>query len=247
LGYGCTAAGDGEEVTALAADVRQNLVKIAEHGQRAAGIVRGMLEHSRASTGERQPTTINALADEYLRLAYHGLRAKDKTFNATLHTDFALGLPLVEAVSQDLGRVLLNLFNNAFYAVQQRQRTGEAGYAPTVSVSTKQVGQQVQIQVTDNGTGMSDDVRARIFQPFFTTKPTGEGGPLAELRHRNHRPRRHHHGREPAGGRHRVYHQATRLARPSVPLDCAKQPLRAGAEYFWLAVSRRTTLYISPA
>jgi two-component system NtrC family sensor kinase len=167
LGYGCTAAGDGEEITALAADVRQNLVKITEHGQRAAGIVRGMLE--------RQPTTTNALADEYLRLAYHGLRAKDKTFNATLNTDFALGLPLVEAVSQDLGRVLLNLFNNAFYAVQHRQRTGEASYAPTVSVSTKQVGQQVQIQVTDNGTGMSDDVSARIFQPFFTTKPTGEG------------------------------------------------------------------------
>ncbi len=169
------AAGDGEEVTALATDVRQNLTKITEHGQRAAGIVRGMLEHSRASTGERIPQDINALCDEYLRLAYHGLRAKDKTFNAQLNTDFAPGLPLVEGVGADLGRVLLNLFNNAFYAVQQRAQTSEVGYAPTVEVSTRQVGQQVEICVRDNGTGMSPQVQQKIFQPFFTTKPTGEG------------------------------------------------------------------------
>ncbi len=169
------AAGDGEEVTALATDVRQNLAKITEHGQRAAGIVRGMLEHSRASTGERQPTDVNVLADEYLRLAYHGLRAKDKTFNAELKTDFAPGLPLVDGVGADLGRVLLNLFNNAFYAVQQRQLAGEPGYAPTIRVQTEQVGQQVHIRVQDNGTGMSPEVQAKIFQPFFTTKPTGEG------------------------------------------------------------------------
>ena len=169
------AAGDGEEVSALAADVRQNLTKINQHGQRASGIVKGMLEHSRASTGERAPTDLNALCDEYLRLAYHGLRAKDKTFNATLETDFAPDLPLVEGVGADLGRVLLNLFTNAFYAVQQRQLAGESGYAPTVSVSTRGVGQQVEIRVSDNGTGMSEAVQTKIFQPFFTTKPTGEG------------------------------------------------------------------------
>ena len=169
------AAGDGEEVTALATDVRQNLTKISQHGQRAAGIVRGMLEHSRASTGERALLDINALADEYLRLAYHGLRAKDKRFNAELKTDFAPGLPVVEGVGADLGRVLLNLFNNAFYAVQQRQLAGEAGYMPTLSVQTEQVGKQVHIRVSDNGTGMSPEVQQKIFQPFFTTKPTGEG------------------------------------------------------------------------
>ncbi|TVT40770.1 histidine kinase, partial [Hymenobacter setariae] len=114
----------------LLGDLKQNMLKITQHGQRAASIVRGMLEHSRASTGERSLTDLNALCDEYLRLAYHGLRAKDKSFNATLHTDFAPVLPLVEAVSQDVGRVLLNLFTNAFYAVRQRQQAGEAGYAP---------------------------------------------------------------------------------------------------------------------
>ena len=169
------AAGDGEEVAALATDVRQNLGKIHQHGQRAANIVRGMLEHSRQSSGERQPADVNALCDEYLRLAYQGLRAKDKTFNATLETDFAPCLPLVEAAGADLGRVLLNLFANAFYAVQQRQQMGEPGYAPTVSVSTKQAGQRVEIRVADNGTGMPAEVQAKIFQPFFTTKPTGEG------------------------------------------------------------------------
>ena len=169
------AAGDAEEVVALADDLAQNLGKIHQHGQRAAGIVRGMLEHSRASTGERAPTDLNALCDEYLRLSYHGLRANDKSFNAALTTDFAPGLPLVSAVSGDLGRVLLNLFSNAFYAVQKRQQTGEAGYAPTVSVGTRRVGDQVEIRVRDNGTGMPAEVQAKIFQPFFTTKPTGEG------------------------------------------------------------------------
>ncbi|MFD1470608.1 ATP-binding protein [Hymenobacter caeli] len=161
--------------TELLGDLKQNLVKITEHGQRAASIVRGMLEHSRQSSGERAPTDMNALADEYLRLAYQGLRAKDKTFNAALQTDFAPDLPLVEGVGADLGRVLLNLFNNAFYAVQQRQRLGEAGYVPTVRVATRGVGKGVEIRVSDNGTGMSPEVQAKIFQPFFTTKPTGEG------------------------------------------------------------------------
>jgi signal transduction histidine kinase len=159
----------------LLTDLRQNLARIAQHGGRAAGIVRGMLEHSRASTGERQPTDVNALADEYLRLAYHGLRAKDKTFNATLQPALAPGLPLIQAVPGDLGRVLLNLLTNAFYAVQKRQQRGEPGYAPTVGVRTALVGDRVEIQVRDNGTGMSPEVQARIFQPFFTTKPSGEG------------------------------------------------------------------------
>ena len=159
----------------LVGDLRQNLGKISHHGRRAAAIVKGMLEHSRTSTGERAPTNLNQLCDEYLRLAYQGLRAKDKTFNATLETDFAPGLPLVEAAGTDVGRVLLNLFSNAFYAVQQRQQTGEAEYKPTVSVSTKRIGKQVEIRVHDNGTGMPAGVQAKIFQPFFTTKPTGEG------------------------------------------------------------------------
>ena len=159
----------------LLADLRQNLGRIAQHGGRAAGIVRGMLEHSRASSGERAPTDVNALADEYLRLAYHGLRAKDKTFNAKLETDFAPALPPVSAVPGDLGRVLLNLLTNAFYAVQKRQQAGEAGYQPTVGVASRRAGEQVEIQVTDNGTGIPPDLMDRIFQPFFTTKPTGEG------------------------------------------------------------------------
>jgi two-component system NtrC family sensor kinase len=167
------AAGDATEVSALATDVRQNLTKITEHGQRAAGIVRGMLEHSRPSTGERASVEVNALCEEYLRLAYQGVRAKDNSFTAELQTAFAPNLPLVEGVGADLGRVLVNLFNNAFYAVQQR--VGEAGYVPTVRVQTRQLGPQLQIQVQDNGIGMSPEVQAKVFQPFFTTKPAGEG------------------------------------------------------------------------
>ncbi|RSK40850.1 histidine kinase [Hymenobacter perfusus] len=167
---------DQELEAELLADLKQNLQKITHHGQRAASIVRGMLEHSRASTGERQPTDLNVLADEYLRLAYHGLRAKDKSFNATLTTDFASPLPKIEAVAQDLGRVLLNLFTNAFYAVQKRKEQGETGYAPTVRVATRALpGGGVEVRVHDNGTGIPETVRQKIFQPFFTTKPTGEG------------------------------------------------------------------------
>jgi two-component system NtrC family sensor kinase len=159
----------------LLVDLKQNMQKITQHGQRAASIVRGMLEHSRVNTGERQPTDLNALADEYLRLAYHGLRAKDKSFNATLQTDFAPALPPIDAVSQDIGRVLLNLFTNAFYAVRQRQLAGEPGYAPTVRVRTEVVGERVLVHVGDNGTGIPEAVQQKIFQPFFTTKPSGEG------------------------------------------------------------------------
>jgi signal transduction histidine kinase len=159
----------------LLADLSQNLTKISHHGQRASGIVRNMLQHSRSSTGQREPTDLNALADEYLRLSYHGLRAKDKSFNASFRTELDEGLPPVKVVAQDMGRVLLNLFNNAFYAVQQRQQQGEANYQPTVTVATKIVGKKVEIRVRDNGTGIPDEVRSKIFQPFFTTKPTGSG------------------------------------------------------------------------
>ncbi|WP_239691514.1 ATP-binding protein [Hymenobacter lapidarius] len=168
-------AADKDELTDLLRDLEQNQAKITQHGRRAAAIVRGMLEHSRTSPGDRAPTDLNALADEYLRLAYQGLRAKDKTFNAALRTNLAPGLPDVPAVGADLGRVLLNLFGNAFYAVHQRQQAGEAGYAPTVSLSTERVDGHVAIRVTDNGTGMRPAVQAKIFQPFFTTKPSGEG------------------------------------------------------------------------
>jgi len=169
------AAGDAEEAGALAADVRQNLGKITEHGRRAASIVRGMLEHARQRPGERAPTDLNALCEEYLRLAYQDLRAKDKTFQATLRTDFALGLPLVGVVGAEVGRVLFNLLGNAFYAVRQRQQTGELGYQPQVSVTTERANGHVCIRVSDNGLGMPAEVQAKIFQPFFTTKPTGEG------------------------------------------------------------------------
>jgi signal transduction histidine kinase len=166
---------DAELEAELVSDLRQNMTKITQHGQRAASIVKGMLEHSSTSAGERELTDLNRLCDEYLRLAYQGLRAKDKSFNAQLTTDLFADLPPVKLVGADVGRVLLNLFTNAFYAVRQRQQQGGPGYQPTVSVATKQVGQHAQIQVTDNGTGMSAAVQAKIFQPFFTTKPTGEG------------------------------------------------------------------------
>ncbi|SDY71109.1 sensor histidine kinase [Hymenobacter psychrophilus] len=167
---------DTELEAELLTDLEQNLTKITHHGQRAASIVRGMLEHSRASSGERAPTNLNQLADEYLRLAYHGLRAKNKSFNATLTTFFDPDLKSVDVVPQDLGRVLLNLFTNAFYAVQKRKELGEPGYTPTVEVSTlHRASGAVEIRVRDNGTGIPAAVRQKIFQPFFTTKPAGEG------------------------------------------------------------------------
>ncbi|WP_045688787.1 ATP-binding protein [Hymenobacter sp. AT01-02] len=168
---------DPELEAELLEDLRQNLTKITFHGQRAASIVRGMLEHSRASSGERQPTDLNVLADEYLRLAYHGLRAKNKAFNATMNTDFDPNLGQIEAVSQDLGRVLLNLFTNAFYAVHKKQEAHpQDGYVPTVSVRThRTAGNTVEVHVRDNGAGIPEGMQQKIFQPFFTTKPTGEG------------------------------------------------------------------------
>jgi two-component system NtrC family sensor kinase len=167
--------GDTAEAMAIANDIKQNLEKIIHHGKRADGIVKNMLQHSRSNSGEKQLTDINALADEYLRLSYHGLRAKDKMFNSNMVTDLDPALPKVNVISQDIGRVLLNLFNNAFYAVQQRHNIEGDTYKPEVKVSTATKGKFIEIRVTDNGTGIPDNVKEKILQPFFTTKPTGEG------------------------------------------------------------------------
>lgn len=169
------AKGDKEEAAAIAEDIKQNLEKIRHHGKRADGIVKGMLQHSRASTGQKEPADINVLADEYLRLAYHGLRAKDKMFNAELITHLDAGLPKVNIIPQDVGRVMLNLFTNAFYATMQKKKLHGSDYKPTVSVTTRVHQDEVVITVRDNGTGIPEDVKDKIMQPFFTTKPTGEG------------------------------------------------------------------------
>jgi signal transduction histidine kinase len=177
--------GDLEEVKLIANDIETNEEKINHHGKRADTIVKGMLEHSRKSTGEKVATDLNALADEYLRLSYHGLRAKDSSFNADFKTDFDPDLPKVNVVSQDIGRVLLNLINNAFQACADRSRSAVAqpskglepleGNTPLVIVSTKNLGDKIEICVSDNGPGIPDSIKEKIFQPFFTTKPTGQG------------------------------------------------------------------------
>jgi len=160
-------------------DIASNLVKINHHGKRAADIVKGMLQHSRSSGGVKEPTDINGLADEYLRLAYHGLRAKDKSFNATLNTDFDETIGNINIIPQDIGRVILNLITNAFYVVHEkrslRHAQGVNGYEPTVSLSTKKLDDKILISVKDNGSGIPQKVLDKIFQPFFTTKPTGQG------------------------------------------------------------------------
>ncbi len=167
---------DKDYVKDLMSDLTANQQKINHHGKRASSIVKGMLEHSRASTGEREMLDINKLADEYLRLSYHGLRAKDKMFNSDYKTDFDETIPKMNVVPQDIGRVLLNLINNAFYAVNERAKQyADKNYAPLVSVSTKRLADKIEITVKDNGTGIPDKIKEKIFQPFFTTKPTGEG------------------------------------------------------------------------
>jgi len=167
--------GDFEEAKAIASDVKQNLEKINHHGKRAGDIVKGMLQHSRSSSGVKELTDINALCDEYLRLSYHGLRAKDKSFNATMNTDFDTTIGNINIIPQDLGRVVLNLINNAFYAVNEKKNLNSEGYEPTVSLSTKKENNKIMISVTDNGNGMPEKLIDKIFQPFFTTKPTGQG------------------------------------------------------------------------
>jgi signal transduction histidine kinase len=184
--------GNIDDAKAIATNAIENQQKILFHGKRADAIVKGMLQHSRSSSGVKEPTDINALADEYLRLAYHGLRAKDKTFNATIKTDYDQSIGMINIVPQDIGRVILNLITNAFYAVSAfgpQPPKGGSPYEPTVTLSTKliksptgdlgakrsTVADMVEISVTDNGPGIPKSAMDKIFQPFFTTKPTGQG------------------------------------------------------------------------
>ncbi len=171
--------GDVDEAKFIADDIKQNLEKINHHGKRADAIVKGMLQHSRQTKGVKEPTDINALCDEYIRLSFHGMRAKDKNFNAEIKTDFDESIGTINVVPQDIGRVLLNLFNNAFYAVNEKFKANRLlltdNYKPTVSVQTKKLNDKIEIIVSDNGNGIPQNIIDKIFQPFFTTKPTGEG------------------------------------------------------------------------
>ncbi len=167
--------GNYTEVKAIASDVIANEQKINHHGKRADAIVKGMLQHSRSSDGVKEPTDINALADEYLRLAYHGLRAKDKSFNVTMITDYDDSIGKISIIPQDIGRAILNLITNAFYVVTEKKMQHPNGYEPTVSVTTKKRGDKVSVSIKDNGNGIPQKVLDKIFQPFFTTKPAGQG------------------------------------------------------------------------
>lgn len=168
-------AGNEKSVLDLAEILSKNLEKISTHGNRASRIVKGMLEHSRLSSGERRPTDLNALVDEYVKLAYHGSRAKDNEFTCKLVTVLDPKLVKFNIIPQEIGRVLLNLLNNAFYAVREKKKNADPSYQPTVTASTALIDNQVEIRVLDNGIGIPDSIKAKIFQPFFTTKPTGEG------------------------------------------------------------------------
>ena len=168
-------AGNPKEVKELLLTLKVNEEKIIHHGKRADAIVKGMLQHSRVSTGQKEPTDINALADEYLRISYHGFRAKDKSFNAKLQSDYDSSIEKINIIPQDIGRVLLNLFNNAFYSVNEKKKKLGDAYDPSVSVSTKKINGQVEIKVKDNGSGIPQKILDKIYQPFFTTKPPGEG------------------------------------------------------------------------
>jgi signal transduction histidine kinase/ligand-binding sensor domain-containing protein len=167
--------GDINEANLIANDIKNNLEKINYHGKRADSIVKGMLQHSRTGSLTKEPTDINKLADEYLRLAYHGLRAKDKSFNAELVTNFDPSIPKITILGQDVGRVFLNMFTNAFYATHQMQKQSDSTYKPTLTVTTNQNENYIEIIVKDNGIGIPDNIKDKILQPFFTTKPTGEG------------------------------------------------------------------------
>ena len=168
-------AGKIDEAIEISNDIKANEEKINHHGKRADAIVKGMLQHSRSNSGAKEPTDINALCDEYLRLSYQGLRAKDKSFNATMKTDFDNSIGKINIVPQDIGRVVLNLINNAFYAVNEKIKTADKDYQPIVSVQTKKINDSIEILVSDNGNGNPKNILDKIFQPFFTTKPTGQG------------------------------------------------------------------------
>jgi signal transduction histidine kinase len=167
--------GNLDDIIAIAKSIKENEEKVKHHGKRAEDIVKGMLQHSRSSSGVKELTDINVLADEYLRLAYHGFRVKDKSFNAEYDLDLDEKLPKIKVIPQDIGRVLLNLINNAFYAVSQKAKENIEGYMPMVEVNTKRYDDRIEIKVKDNGNGIQDKVKDKIFQPFFTTKPTGQG------------------------------------------------------------------------
>ncbi|HEY5970061.1 MAG TPA: ATP-binding protein, partial [Chitinophagaceae bacterium] len=169
------ATGNTQSATEIADNIKDNEQKINHHGKRADAIVKGMLQHSRTSSGQKEPTDINALADEYLRLAYHGLKAKDRSFNATMKTEFDESIGKINIIPQDIGRVVLNLINNAFYAVDEKRKQNLNGYEPSVSVNTRKEKGKIEIKVKDNGNGIPQKVLDKIFQPFFTTKPTGQG------------------------------------------------------------------------
>ena len=164
-----------KSLQSLASSIIQNQEKINQHGKRADSIVKGMLQHSRTNNGQKEGVDLNALADEYFRLSYHGLRAKDKLFNARLTTHFDEKMGIINLVPQDLGRALLNFFNNAFYAVSEKKKLNIPGYDPEVTLTVKRIGGYAEIRIRDNGTGIPDVIRDKIFQPFFTTKPTGMG------------------------------------------------------------------------
>ncbi|MBS1747799.1 MAG: hypothetical protein JST21_16665 [Bacteroidetes bacterium] len=166
---------ENHEINELLDDLEQNSEKINHHGQRAAAIVKGMLQHSRASSGKKELTDINALFDEYLRLSYHGMRAKDKNFICEMKTDFDHSIPKINIIPQDIGRVILNLINNAFYAVNEKKKQSANSYQPTAKIITRRISDTVEIRVIDNGNGIPSTIRDKIFQPFFTTKPTGQG------------------------------------------------------------------------
>jgi signal transduction histidine kinase len=167
--------GNTSDADSIAEIVRENELKISNHGKRADAIVKGMLQHSRSNTGVKEAVDINSLVDEYLRLSYNGLRAKEKDFNATIKTDFDITIGKINLIPQDIARMLLNLYNNAFYFVSEKKKTAGAVYEPTVSISTKKTGNKVEIRVKDNGKGIPPKVVDKIFQPFFTTKPAGQG------------------------------------------------------------------------
>jgi signal transduction histidine kinase len=169
------AVGNLNSAKEIADNIKENEEKIYQHGRRADAIVKGMLQHSRTSSGQKELTDINALTEEYLRLAYHGLRAKDKSFNAKFETNFDNTIGKINVVPQEIGRVILNLINNAFYAVNEKAKEHASGYDPTVIVSTQKIADKVLISVKDNGNGIPQSIVDKIFQPFFTTKPTGQG------------------------------------------------------------------------
>ncbi len=167
--------GNNEDVPDLVNDLRQNLEKINHHGKRADSIVKGMLLHSRGTAGEKTPTDINDLLEQYVNLAYHGMRAQNKDFNITIERDYDKTLEKISVVPQDISRVFLNIINNGCYAANDKKKKGSDDFSPTIKVSTKNLKEKVEIRIADNGNGVPDKIKDKLFQPFFTTKPTGEG------------------------------------------------------------------------